>query len=193
MISLRSNLRRKLLTYLYANRSARFYVRQLAGLLGVDATNLSRELSRLEKEGLLQSELEGCQRYYCINPQYPYLKPLFTMLRGSVGMIPTLTAALKHIEGIESADLYGSFAKNEADASSDIDLLIVGLPNQAQLAYEIGRAEKLLRREVNYTVLSRKELEQKLEAGDSFLTDVWRGKRVALIAHEPNQATTSRS
>ena len=49
MISLRSHLRRSLLAHLYSNRSTRFYVRQMAALLGVDPTNLSRELSRLEK------------------------------------------------------------------------------------------------------------------------------------------------
>jgi DNA-binding transcriptional ArsR family regulator len=76
MLFLGSNLRRKLLTYLYSNRSARIYVRQMAAILGVDPTNLSRELSRLEREGLLRSEVEGRQRYYSINPGYPYLKPL---------------------------------------------------------------------------------------------------------------------
>src|ERR1700747_1506719 len=59
MISLRSELRRKLLTYFYTNRAARVYVRQLASALGVDSTNLSRELARLEREGLLRSEIEG--------------------------------------------------------------------------------------------------------------------------------------
>jgi predicted nucleotidyltransferase len=190
MLSLRSSLRRKLLAHLYSNRAARFYVRQMAAIIEVDPTNLSRELARLEKEGFLHSELEGRQRYYRINPRYPYLKPIFTMLRGSVGMVPTLAATLKHVEGIESAYLYGSFAKNEADTSSDIDLLIVGQPDQAALASEIKRTEKTLGREINYTVLKPRELEQKLKARDTFITDVWRGKRVALIGHEANQATT---
>jgi len=56
--------------------------------------------------------------------------------------------------GIQSAWIFGSFAKNEADASSDIDLLIVGQPNQTQLASETRKAEKILRREINYTVFT---------------------------------------
>lgn len=184
MISLRSCLRRKLLTHLYSNRSARFYVRQMAAMLGVDPTNLSRELARLEGEGFLKSEVEGRQRYYSINSGYPYLKPLFTMLRGSVGLAPTLTGALERIDGIQSAWIYGSVAKGEADAASDIDLLLVGQPDQAVLASEIGRTEKMLGREINYTLLKRRELARKLEAHDPFLTDVWEGKRIALIEHE---------
>jgi DNA-binding MarR family transcriptional regulator len=53
MLSLRSDLRRKVLTFFYLNRKARVYVRQLASDLEVDSTNLSRELKRLEKDGLL--------------------------------------------------------------------------------------------------------------------------------------------
>ena len=193
MISLRSNLRRKLLTFFYVNRSARVYVRQLALALHADSTNLSRELARLEREGLLHSEIEGRQRYYSINRAYPYLKPLFTMLRGSVGIEPALKDALKAVDGVKSAWLFGSFAKNEADAASDIDLLIVGKPDQAQLATETRKAEKALRREINYTVLTPKELKRRLKKGDAFIEDIWNGKRIELVTHDNHQAAEDRS
>jgi predicted nucleotidyltransferase len=187
MISLRSSLRRALFTYLYGNRSARFYVRQLAGELGVDPTNLSRELARLEKDGLLHSEVEGRQRYYTLNRNYPYLKPLFTMLQGSVGIVPALQAALGRVPAIEAAYLFGSFAKDEADASSDIDLLVIGAPDAALLASQVRGTEKVLRRDINYTMLSDRELRAKLKARDPFVTDIWRGKRIALIDHATQQ------
>ena len=83
-ISLRSELRRKVLTFFYVNRSARVYVRQLAVALGADSTNLSRELARLAQEGFLRSEVEGRQLYYSINRDYPYLKPIFALLKGLI-------------------------------------------------------------------------------------------------------------
>ncbi len=181
MLSLRSDLRRKLLAYFYVNRSARAYVRQLARTLAVDPTNLSRELAQLEREGLLRSEVEGRQRYYSINSQYPYLKAVFTLLEGTVGLVPTLRSSLRRVAGIEHAYVYGSFAKNEADTASDIDLLVVGKPDGAGLAEEVAKAEKVLNREISYTVLKPRELERKLAAGDPFLTDVWRGKRIEVI------------
>jgi predicted nucleotidyltransferase/predicted transcriptional regulator with HTH domain len=184
MISLRSELRRRLLTYFYLNRSARVYVRQLAQNLGVDSTNLSRELSRLEQQGLLQSETEGRQRYYSMNPHYPYRKAVFALLQDVVGIQPGLADSLRRVDGIEAAYLYGSFAKGEEDAASDIDLLIIGKPNGASLAAEVSRTEKLLKREINYTALTQQELKQKLAAHDIFLTDVWKGKRIQLIGDE---------
>jgi len=193
MISLRSELRRKLLTFFYVNRSARVYVRQLAGELQVDSTNLSRELARLEREGLLHSEVEGRQRYYSVDRNYPYLKPLFAMLQGSIGVQPTLKSAVEAVPGIQSAWLYGSFAKNEVDATSDIDLLIVGLPDQHLLASRIRATEKLLRREINYTVFTPQELDGRLAAGDAFLNDIWNGKRIAVVDHGQDKAAEGRS
>lgn len=193
MIPLRSKLRRDLLTYFYTNRSARVYVRQLAEILDVDSTNLSRELARLESEGLLRSEIEGRQRYYSINMDYPYLKSVFTLLRGSVGIKPTMERAVRSIKGVEAASIYGSLAKGDADSASDIDLLVVGDPDQAQLAMEIRKAEKVLNRPVNYTVLSSRELKAKLKARDAFVSDIWAGKRIELIADEHHQATENRS
>ena len=182
MFSLRSELRRKLLTFFYVNRNARVYVRQLAVALDADSTNVSRELARLRQEGLLRSETEGRQLYYSVNRDYPYLKPVFALLQGSVGIQPTLKHALQAVPGIRSAWIFGSFAKNEAAAASDIDLLIVGKPDQAQLAAEVRKAEKTLRREINYTVLTPKELKRRLPKRDPFVTDIWSGKRIELIS-----------
>jgi len=193
MLSLRSELRRRLLTFFYVNRSARVYVRQLAVALGADSTNVSRELSRLERDGFLRSEREGRQLYYSINRAYPYLKPVFALLEGSVGIQPALKHALQAVGGIRSAWLFGSFAKNEADATSDIDLLIVGEPDQPQLASEIRKAEKALRREINYTVFTPRELKRRLARGDAFIADIWNGKRVELIGSNDNEAATHRS
>jgi predicted nucleotidyltransferase len=191
MISLRSELRRKLLTFFFMNRSARVYVRQLASALDVDSTNLSRELARLERDGWLRSETEGRQRYHSIDPQYPYLKAGFALLQGTAGIIPTLSVALHRVPGIEDAYLYGSFAKNQEDGGSDIDLLILGHPDSLKLAAEISALEKRIQREVHYTVLKPSELKRRLEAHDPFLTGVWQGRKVELIRHE--QEKTSRS
>ena len=188
MIPLRSELRRKVLTFFLMNREARVYVRQLAVALDVDSTNLSRELARLAAEGFLHAEPEGRQLYYNVNRAYPYLKPVFALLQGSVGIEPTLKGALQPVGGIESAWIFGSFAKGEADATSDIDLLIVGQPDQTRLSREISKVERALRREVSYTVFTSEELKRRLARRDPFVTDIWTGKRIEVIGNGNNQA-----
>jgi predicted nucleotidyltransferase len=193
MISFRSELRRNVLTFFFVNRSARVYVRQLAAALGADSTNVSRELARLEREGFLRAEREGRQLYYTVNRDYPYLKPVFALLRGSVGIMPALKRAIEKVNDIEQAWIYGSFAKGEADGKSDIDLLIVGSPDQTQLAAEIRKTEQALRREINYTVLAPQELNRRLAARDAFLVDVWNGERIEITGHGDDETTTGES
>lgn len=51
---LNSKLKRKLLTYSFTHPEESYYVRELASLIQEDPGNLSRELKRLEDEGLSQ-------------------------------------------------------------------------------------------------------------------------------------------
>jgi predicted nucleotidyltransferase len=193
MISLRSELRRKLLTFFYVNRTARVYVRQLAAELEADSTNVSRELARLAQDGLLRAETEGRQLHYSVNRDYPYLKPFFALLQGSVGIQPSLKHALQDVPGIRSGWIYGAFAKNVSDAASDIDLLIVGKPDETNLETEIRRAEKNLHREINYTILTSKELKRRLKKGDAFVTDIWNGKRIELISQPKDDVSPAKT
>lgn len=193
MLSLRSDLRRKALAFFLMNQKARVYVRQLATELKADSTNLSRELARLAAEGFLLAQPEGRQLYYSLNQDYPHLKPVLAMLRTSVGIEPTLKQALQKIRQIESASIYGSFAKGDADSTSDIDLLVIGRPDQSQLAHELRKIEKLLRREVNYTVFAPEELRRRLATGDPFVTDLWRGNRIGLVDHGNDETANDSS
>jgi predicted nucleotidyltransferase len=192
MMDLRSGLRRALLTHYFANRSASHYVRELAALLQVDPTNISRELRRQEREGLFRSELRGNQKYFSLNRDYPLLKEVSKILQNTIGVIPTVTQALKQIPGTRAAYLYGSFAKGEQDAQSDIDILIVGDPPPTALAATTRQLEKLLNREVNYSVIGQSELKRRLAKDDPFLTDIWNGRRVELLSKDDNYQTSAR-
>ncbi len=80
MLTLRSKPRREALAYFYRNPKARVYVRRLALQIGVDSTNLSRELAALAREGFLRGELEGRQLYYSINPHYRNLRAVMDLM-----------------------------------------------------------------------------------------------------------------
>src|ERR1022692_2936858 len=122
MLDLRSKARRQLLAYYFTNPSARLHLRDLAERLAIDPSNLSKELQRLEREGLFRSEVSGRQKYFQLNRKYP----LFTEVRGivakTIGAGSRIAESLKKIGGIEEAYLFGSFARSEQDAASDIDL-----------------------------------------------------------------------
>jgi predicted nucleotidyltransferase len=189
MIDLRSKTRQRLLAYYFANPTARLHLRDLAGQLDIDPSNLSKELRRLETEGLFRSEVSGRQKYFQLNRDYPLFAEVRSIVSKTIGAPSLLAQALKKIEGIEEAFLYGSFASSQQDASSDIDVLVIGGPRSEALAEAMRRSERQLGREVSYTVLTRKEFDSRRAGKDAFLENVWRNKRIPLVGpHEKTQA-----
>jgi hypothetical protein len=59
MLDLRSKARQQLLAYYFTNPTARHHLRDLAERLSIDPSNLSKELGRLERDGLFRSEVIG--------------------------------------------------------------------------------------------------------------------------------------
>jgi hypothetical protein len=51
--------------------------------------------------------------------------------------------------------------------------------------------EKILHREVNYTLLKPQELKRKLKMQDPFVTDIWKDKRITVIDDEQDEATAN--
>jgi predicted nucleotidyltransferase len=187
MFDLRSKARQRLLAYYVANPAARLHLRDLAERLNVDPSNLSKELARLQREGLFRSEVSGRQKYFQLNREYPLFAEVRSIVSKTIGAPFLLAQSLKKIEGIEEAYLYGSFASNRQDAASDIDLLVIGTPRDEVLAEAMRKIERQLGREVSYTVLTRKEFNSRRTRKDAFVENVWHNKRVPLIG--PNEKT----
>jgi len=62
MFDFRSKARQQLLAYYFTTPTARHHLRDLAERLSIDPSNLSKELGRLEREGLFRSEVNGRQK-----------------------------------------------------------------------------------------------------------------------------------
>ena len=181
MLDLHSKARQRLLAYYFTNPTARHHLRDLAGRLSIDPSNLSKELGRLEREGLFRSEVSGRQKYFQLNREYALFDEIRSIVAKTIGAVPLITQCLKKIEGIGEAYLYGSFARNQQDAASDLDVLVIGNPHEEVLAEAMRKLERQLGREINYTVLTRKEFESRRARKDAFLENVWNNKRVLLV------------
>jgi len=181
MFDLRSKVRQRLLAYYFTNPSARYHLRDLAEKLDVDPSNLSKELARLEREGLFRSEMSGHQKYFQLNREYTLFDEVRGIVTKTFGAVPLLAQSLTKIEGIREAYLYGSFAQNQQAAASDIDVLVIGKPDGNALEQIVRKLERQLGREINYTVLTPEEFRLRRSRKDAFLENVWHNKRVPLV------------
>ena len=98
----------------------------LISLAGVGSGAVQRELARLAQSGLVTVKPVGNQKHYQANPASPIYTELCGVVRKTVGLAEPLREALALLAPqIKAAFIYGSIAKKEDTASSDIDLMLV--------------------------------------------------------------------
>ena len=89
------------------------------------------------------------------------------------------------------AFIYGSVARVQALATSDVDVTIIGRVGLADLAPALHQAEQQLGRSVNPTLYTREEFVTKLHAGHHFLTTVLDGEKLFILGDPHELAAAS--
>jgi uncharacterized protein len=179
-----SRIRAKILGWLFTHPDESFFVRQIALILKEDPTNLSREMAKLEELGILRSKRNGNLKHFQTNQECPFFEELKGLVLKTSGVAGRIRASLKRLVGIEAAFIYGSYAKGEEKADSDVDLLIIGDVDMDRLDSDLGELEKTLGREINYILYSVEEFKSKKKAKDGFLMDVLSGKKIMMVGAE---------
>ena len=161
-----------------------FFVRQLATILKEDPTNLSRELSNLEKAGILSSTKQGNLKYFQANKNCSFFNELKGFILKTVGVVGDLKSSLEKFPYTKYAFIYGSYAKGEEKADSDIDLIIIGDVDLDTLDPLISNLEKKFGRTINYVTYDYKEFLTKKKKKDGFIIDVLKDKKIMLSGDE---------
>lgn len=181
-----STTQQRVLGLLFGQPDRSFYATELIGLAGVGSGGVQRELARLAQSGLVTVRAVGNQKHYQANPDSPIYAELCGMLRKTVGLAEPLRAALMPLTGqIKAAFVYGSVAKKQDTASSDIDLMVVSDTltfSDTFLALEV--ASKQLGREVNPTIFTVQDFAKRMKEHGSFVSRVMEQPKVWLIGGE---------
>lgn len=179
-----SRVRIQLLSHFLLHPEARDHIRALASEVDAQYNAVWKELNNLEEAGLLQSETVGGRKIFTLNSQFPIIPELRNILLKTVGAGDLVRESLKDLEGIEGAFIFGSFAEGEPDADSDLDIMLIGYLDVAQVTPVIDEMEKMLARDVNYVLFTQEEWKSRIEDGDPFVTNVRNEPRVMLIGSQ---------
>jgi predicted nucleotidyltransferase len=183
----KSRLRNKILLHFFTNTDDEMYLREMALRLKEDPGNLSKELSRLEQEGIFIAQFRGKQKYFFLNKAYPLFNELKSIIFKTIGIQGSLRNIINETSGIVLAFIYGSFATGKENASSDIDLCLIvrdSVFNENNFIKKIGSLEKTISREINYIYYSEEEWEKQIKENDSFILNIKMGPKIVLKGDE---------
>lgn len=175
-----SKLRRRLLAHYFTHPEEKYYVREVAALLDLDPGNLSKELRKLAEEGLFKEEPKGRIKFYRLNSSYPLYGEIKQIIFKTEGVEGSLRALANEFPEIEVAFIYGSYAQGKEKASSDIDLMIIGMPDRRRLTSRIRDLEERLGREINFNLYPSAEFKKKSQTKGGFLNQVAAGRKILL-------------
>jgi predicted nucleotidyltransferase len=166
-----SNVQQRVLALIFGQPERSFYASEIVRKVHSGTGAVERELSRLQRSGLVNVERIGNQKHYRANRESPIFSELHSLVLKTVGLTEPLKRFLEpYMDKIKTAFVYGSVAKGADTARSDIDLMVIadGL-SYTDLFEGLQKAEQVIGRPVNPNVLTLKDWRRKLAQKDSFV------------------------
>ena len=141
---LRSQQQGEILALLLGDPDLEFSLTEIAARTGAPHPSVYREIQRAEQAGLVTSRKIGNTRLVQANTASPYYGGLAEILTRAFGVPAVLAEALRDINGITAAHIYGSWAAQHQGQPGqrpvgDIDVLILGEPDNGG-GYALGTA-----------------------------------------------------
>jgi len=180
----KSKTREKILRLFFSDIEKKYYLRELERILDIPVGNVRRELLNLEKSGLFKREKMGKQVYYSVNKQSPIFEEFKRIVSKTIGVEGILRKELQKVKNINVAFIFGSYAKEKEDSFSDIDLMIIGKPDEDELISKISSVEKKLNREINYSIFSSEDFKRGLRKKEVFLEEIMAGPKLFIIGNQ---------
>jgi predicted nucleotidyltransferase len=179
-------VQRRVLGLLFAQPARSFGGAEVIRRAGSGTGAAHRQLQRLEKAGLVRVTRIGNQKLYQANPDSPIFPELHGLVVKTVGLVEPLRAALARCERkIAVAFVFGSVARGNETAASDVDLLVVSDELGYAEVYEaLQSAEKSLARTIQPTVLTRAEWNRERSRRDSFARRISGQAKIVVLGSE---------
>ena len=179
-----SEARVKVLSLFMLNAGSEYYLREIAQKTGLAVRSVQRAVESLVEIQILERESRGNSVYFRLNDNHPIADDLKAIFLKTVGLGDLLRDSLSQQRNVEVAFIYGSIAKGEETAESDIDLAIIGSISPRDLTSVLSELEDRVGREINATVFAPKEWGERMESGDHFVTTLLREPKIMLIGHD---------
>jgi predicted nucleotidyltransferase len=168
---LSSRVKAAVFRLLFGLNPQRLHLRELARRSKLALGTVQQEVKRLESVHLIKSKADGNRTYYEANQEHPLYQEIHRLVLKTSGMVDVLRDALGN-KDIEIAFVFGSVARGEETAASDVDLMVIGSVSLRELSKRLSGIADILGREINPHVFDRIEFLKRIKAKDHFVTRI---------------------
>ena len=167
-----SGARVKLFHQFLMNQDDEFFIRELTRILDEQINSLRRELTNLENIGMLKSSERNRRKYYRINPHFPILAELTSIIRKNNKENDIILKSIsKMASSVDVLILSGEFI---GKSNTDTDLFIVGEIKKEDI--EKFLAENFAEKKLKYTTMSREDFLYRITLKDKFVVKIFAEK-----------------
>ena len=176
----------RVLACLFGQPDRSYFANELIKLTGAGSGAVQRELQRLIESGLVTSEMRGNQRHFQANPRSPIFQELKQIVQKTFGLAqPIREALVSYIGDIRCAFIFGSIAKKQDTAMSDIDLFVISNRlSHSDLFNKLLAVEERLGRRINTTIYTEADIQQRLKESNAFLSRVLKQPKIWIFGNE---------
>lgn len=180
---LSSRVKAEIFRLMFGAGNGELHVREIERRSGLADATVRQELKRLTRLGVVEPRRDGNRTYYHANTEHPLYPDIRNMVLKTSGLVDVLRDALTH-SGIHLAFVFGSIARSNGKAGSDVDLMVIGTISLRQLGKLLSGVAAKLGREVNPHVLSPEEFVKRRKSREHFMTTVLGEPRLFVIGSE---------
>jgi predicted nucleotidyltransferase len=185
-------VRKGILRLTFSDPEHWWYLSELARVLDTQPSSLQREVDALARTGVLEARKDGRRMYYRADRESAIFGEIRGIVQKTMGVTAEVQAALQPLSAkITHALIFGSVARAEDRAGSDIDLLVVSDDlTLEELFGRLHRVEKKLQRKINPTLYTTDEFRERRRKRNHFLENVLRQNPIVLIGTGQLDAAT---
>ena len=181
--------RQRVLATLFGRPGRSFYAAEVIALARAGSGSVQRELADMTQVGLLTCTKVGHQKHYQANSASPVFNELCSLVLKTVGLADALRQALAPLANqISMAFVFGSMAKAQDSAHSDVDVLLVSNTlSYGDVFVALEPASQALSRSINPALYSEADFKARKLSDNAFITRVMQQPKIWLIGQEESQ------
>jgi predicted nucleotidyltransferase len=145
-------------------------------------------MSKLKGLGLVSASRDGNRICYQANRKHALYPDIHNLVLKTAGLADVLRDALQD-NAIGFALVFGSVAKGEETAESDIDLLVVGNVGLRKISSLLGGVSETLGREINPITMTVEEFAKRKETGEHLVSSILASPKLFIIGGEDELGT----